>query len=132
MHVFSLIKYLSYMDWLRPLLTIVQNWHFGPSHTYRIPEQDGWSAAQIERLLRNKGIKTWGLDIVGSRIVLSTKLEQAGLAEGVLRSERIALENPADNSDRTQRSLNLDQQTHISRRNKLRREVISSMTSTTG
>ncbi len=93
--MYEAIKYLSYMDWLRPLLTVAQNWYFGPSHTYRIPEQEGWSAAGIERLLRGKGVKTWGLDIVGSLIVLSVKLEQAGLVEIVLRSAGVAIENPA-------------------------------------
>lgn len=97
----TVIKYLSYMDWLRPLLTVLQNFLNGPSHTFLLPEQEGWSAAEIERRLRKKGIKTWGLDIVGNTITISTRLAQAGLAESILRQERIVVENPTESAPRS-------------------------------
>lgn len=92
----EIVKILSYMDWLRPLLTIAQNQVNGPSHTFLIPDDCGWSPKRVESHLRSKGIKTWGLDVYRDRIMLSTTSEQATLVQHLLKQQGIAVENPVN------------------------------------
>jgi hypothetical protein len=92
----EIVKILSYMDWLRPLLTVAQNQANGPSHTFLIPDDCGWSPKQVESHLRKKGIKTWGLDVYRDQIMLSTTSEQATLVQHLLKQQGIAVENPVD------------------------------------
>jgi len=92
----EIVKILSYMDWLRPLLTVAQNQAKGPSHTFLIPDDCGWSPKQVESHLRKKGIKTWGLDVYRDQIMLSTTSEQATLVQHLLKQQGIAVENPVE------------------------------------
>ncbi len=92
----ELVKILSYMDWLRPLVTIAQNKTNGPSHTFLIPDDCGWSPKQVESHLREKGIKTWGLDVYRDSIMLSATAKQAALVQHLLEKQGIAVENPVE------------------------------------
>ena len=100
----EIVKILSYMDWLRPLLTVAQNQANGPSHTFLIPDDCGWSPKQVESHLRKKGIKTWGLDVYRDQIMLSTTSEQATLVQHLLKQQGIAVENPVDAPSANRRS----------------------------
>jgi hypothetical protein len=82
----------SYLDWITPLTAFFRDWAHRPSHTFLIPEDCGWSALEIQRMLRLHGIKTWGLMIVKGSIMISMRYAQAHWAQYLLRKEEIPIE----------------------------------------
>ena len=92
----ELVKILSYMDWMRPLLTVYQNRKNGPSHTFLISDDCGWSPKQVEHYLRDRGLKTWGLDVFRNSIMLSTTRQQASLMQQLLAAQGITVDNPVE------------------------------------
>jgi hypothetical protein len=104
-----LIEIGSYFDWITPLVAYLKDWANGPAHTFGIPENCGWSAFEIQRLLRQNGVKTWGVMIVKGTIIVSMRLAQAHWAQYLLERERIPIEagllegRPVSQSQRTTR-----------------------------
>jgi hypothetical protein len=86
------LEFGSYLDWLTPLVAFVKDWINRPSHTFLIPENCGWSALDVQRVLRRHGIRTWGLMIVKSSILISMRLAQAHWAQYLLEREGIPIE----------------------------------------
>ena len=72
-------------DWVRPLWAFICDWRFGPGTSFLVPYGAGWSGREIERLLRGRGIRTWGLMIVGDTIIFEVARKQARHAAVVLR-----------------------------------------------
>jgi hypothetical protein len=92
-------------DWISPTLRIFMNIAHGPSHTLMIPQSCGRTGAEIARLLRKHGIKTWGHMIVKDTFMISVKRKQARWAEYVLTRAGIPLgygsvRGPSGSTDR--------------------------------
>lgn len=81
----TLLRIGSAPDWVRPLWAIVQGLRHGPSATFFVPRACGYSARQVEGLLKRHGVVTWGLMIVDDCIVLEVKRRQIGQAAFALR-----------------------------------------------
>jgi hypothetical protein len=81
----QLLKLGMVFDWIRPVAALVQNLVNGPSHVFAIPEQAGWSGADIERLLARYGISIWGRMVINGCLVFSVRQAQARWAEYVLQ-----------------------------------------------
>ena len=84
---------LSIFDWVTPTVAILEDIAEGgplnlDAWTFYIPYEKavskGWSAVDIEELLRQYGIKTWGGLARFGEFLFSVKLEQAAWAEYVL------------------------------------------------
>lgn len=88
----KLLEIGTVFDWISPLLAELQDITNGPSHTFLIPEDCGWSGREIEQLLRQHGVKTWGLMIIDQMIMITTRLTQARWAQYLLSRERIPIE----------------------------------------
>jgi len=88
----SLLHLMASFDLIGPTLAIVQNIANGPSHTFLIPENCGWSGRQIEHMLRSHGIKTWGLMIIDRKLRITVRLAQARWAQYLLDREGIPVE----------------------------------------
>lgn len=91
----DILHLLASFDLISPICAILQNIANGPSHTFLIPEDCGWSGYQIDNLLKSYGIKTWGLMIVNRLIMVSVRLPQARWAQYLLRREKIPIANGA-------------------------------------
>jgi hypothetical protein len=95
MEVCMLSKFLEFgtvFDWISPLVAMMQDIANGPSHTFFIPENCGWSGREIEHLLRRHGVATWGLMIVDHLIMLTVREAQAHWAQYLLEREGIPIE----------------------------------------
>jgi hypothetical protein len=68
-------------DWITPLVTIVRNYRNRPSVGYNVPVDGGWSAYAVSGLLKEYGIKHWGLCIFQDTIMFRLRLGQAEFAQ---------------------------------------------------
>lgn len=88
----ELLELGTMFDWISPVLSFGQDLANGPSHTFMIPQDCGWTGGEIAGLLRKRGIKTWGHMIVNGQIMITVRetqyefaqylLDQAGLVTG--------------------------------------------------
>jgi hypothetical protein len=80
----ELLELGTMFDWISPVLSIGQDIANGPSHTFLIPQECGWTGGEIAGLLRERGIKTWGHMIVNGRIMITVKKSQYEFARHLL------------------------------------------------
>ncbi len=74
----------TYFDWISPTLAMAQDVANGPSHTFLIPVQCGWTGREISNGLRDHGIKTWGHMIVNGHFMITVRDDDAGLAHRLM------------------------------------------------
>ena len=89
----ELLQLGTTFDWISPTLSVAQDLANGPSYTFLIPQDCGWTGHEIARLLRRRGVKTWGHMIVNGRFMITVHkpqaefarylLQQAGLPSGI-------------------------------------------------
>ena len=100
----------STFDWISPVLASAQDIVNGPSHTFLIPDQCGWSGYGIRDLLHCSGVQTWGLMIISDTLMVSVPKDRSSWAFTVLSRNGIPVENPPEPSkvssepDRTRQS----------------------------
>lgn len=76
----TFLKTGSSFDWLTPLWAFLQDLHYGRPHQINIRYDTGWSANKITRMLKGKGIRIWGVMVVGSTITFTVRKPQARYA----------------------------------------------------
>ncbi len=81
----ELLELGTIFDWISPTLSIAQDLANGPSHTFLIPQDCGWTGMEIANLLRRRGIKTWGHMIVNSTFMITVRQPQAEFAHYLLQ-----------------------------------------------
>lgn len=74
----------TYFDWISPTLAMAQDVANGPSHTFLIPVQCGWTGREISNGLRDQGIKTWGHMIVNGHFMITVREDDAESAHHLL------------------------------------------------
>jgi hypothetical protein len=94
-------EFLSIFDWITPTIGFVETFINDPtplqtnSWTFFVPYdqslQSGWNAMDIEQLLGQHGIKTWGGQITDGEFFLNVKREQAQWAEYLLLKNGVPL-----------------------------------------
>lgn len=97
----QIFEFLSIFDWITPTIGFVETFVNDPtllqsnSWTFFVPYdqslKSGWNAVDIEHLLQQNGIKTWGGQITNGEFFLSVKSEQAQWAEYLLLRHGIPL-----------------------------------------
>ena len=87
----------SIFDWITPLVAFAHDAVNGPQHTLFIDRACGWSARQIEKMLRDHGVRTWGLMIVNDQIMITMRRSQARWADYLVQREGLPLLNPLTN-----------------------------------
>ena len=94
----------STFDWISPLVGVVGDLMNGPGHTFLIPWQScPMSGYEVQGLLRKRGIKTWGLQIVANTLMVSVRLAQARYAQHILEQAGVTIENPLPDAPQRQR-----------------------------
>ena len=81
----KLLEFGTVFDWISPTLAIAQDLAYGPSHTFMIPAECGWSGREIANLLQQRGIKTWGHMIINGTIMISVRQTQTEFARYLLQ-----------------------------------------------
>ena len=79
-------------DWVTPLIAFVQDIVAGPSFTFLVPADCGWSGREIGRLLKRHGVRVWGMMIVSNTLMFSARKAQAQWAQYFLQREGIPIE----------------------------------------
>lgn len=77
----KILKYGSMFDWITPIFTWIQDFRNHPSVGYNIDVNGGWSALAIGRLMKESGVKIWGLTIFGDIITFRVRVSQARYAQ---------------------------------------------------
>lgn len=96
----SILGIASTFDWISPVAAFVGDVMNGPSHTFLIP----WASCplngrEIGRLLRNRGVRYWGMMIVSGTLMVSVRLNQARWAQYLLDQAGVPIENPLPASE---------------------------------
>ncbi len=99
----ELFEFFSIFDWITPLKGLWEDIINDPTllqsntWTFFIPYnqalKNGWNCRDIEKLMKDYGIKTWGSQITCGELFFSVKLEQAQWAEYLLLREGVPI-NP--------------------------------------
>ena len=82
-------------DLISPVLAIIGNVMNGPSYTFLIPHEFcPVSGHDVGRILRKRGVKSWGRMIVSGTLMVSVRLEKARWAQQILEQAGVPIENP--------------------------------------
>jgi hypothetical protein len=118
----KLLEYGSVFDWISPTLSIAQDLAYGPSHTFLIPADCGFSGREIANLLHQRGIKTWGHMIVNNTFMITVRETQTEFARYLLRRAGLPVDAGPDQSSRP-RSRKGDPRSHSYGLGDLLREI---------
>jgi hypothetical protein len=81
-------------DWITPLASILGDVMNGPSHTFLIPYGSSpLSGREIGWMLGKRGVKCWGLMVVGGTLMVSVRLSPARWAQHLLEQAGVPIEN---------------------------------------
>lgn len=89
----TLVKVGSTLDWITPTLAFIQDICNGPAVHVACPCGQGWSANQIAEMLKQAGVKVWGLMVAGDHITFSVREAQARYALYWLERHGLAYES---------------------------------------
>ncbi len=108
----KLFEVLSIFDWITPTVALIEDvaegGPFNPdAWTFFVPYDRaigrGWSAAHIENLLTQHGIKTWGGLVHFGEYFFKVNLEQAAWAEYILANHGIPLQKKSQGAPPSRR-----------------------------
>lgn len=71
------IKVMATWDWVTPVWSWVQDWHYRPSTGFFMPYDCGRSAWEIVRFLKSKGVRVWGALVIGDEISIRVREAQS-------------------------------------------------------
>jgi hypothetical protein len=94
------VEFMTIFDWISPVMAWVQDIFNGPSYTFLVPEDSGWSGREIQGMLKRHGVRVWGLMIVNRTLMLSVRQAQARWAQYLLQRYGVPVENPLVGSHR--------------------------------
>lgn len=81
----------SAFDWITPTWAFFQDFLNGPAADFGIPAHAGYGRAEIKRLLKNHGVRVWGLmlDTGGDMLMFTVPKAQAKWAYYLLTREGV-------------------------------------------
>lgn len=90
------LEFLGCFDWISPCIAILESIANGDpfgtkSWTFYVPLDSSWSGAQIEKLLKQNGVKIWARMIHGGDLFFRVHKKQAEWAEYLLLRAGIPL-----------------------------------------
>ena len=101
----TMLGIVAATDWITPLAGFVGDFVNGPSHTFLIPYGGcPLSGRDVGRLLGKRGVRCWGLQVIGGTLMVSVRLNQARWAQHLLEQAGVPIENPLPAQDRTRRA----------------------------
>jgi hypothetical protein len=90
----TLLEIGSAFDWISPIGSLVGDVLNGPSHTFLIPiDSCGYSGRDIARMLKRRGVDSWGHMIVSGTLMISVRQTQARWAQHLLDRAGIPVEH---------------------------------------
>lgn len=97
------------LDWISPLIALVQTWRNRPSVGFRVPADIGWDTVAVQSLLSEQGIASWGFLWLDDSFIFRIRLAQARYGEYVLTRASVPYtcspyRAPSSHSDRASTS----------------------------
>lgn len=86
----DLLQFGTIFDWISPAASIAGDIANGGGHTFMLPQDCGWTGGEVDKLLRENGIKTWGQMLVCGTIMITVHPSQAGRASYLLQRSGLA------------------------------------------
>lgn len=86
-----LLAFGAAFDWISPLWAYIQDFLNGPSHTFLVPHNAGWSGREIEQLLKRHGVQVWGQMVVNGMIMFTVRQAQAQWTQYLLQRAGIPI-----------------------------------------
>ena len=87
----KILSFGASLDWITPIASILQDIAHGPSCGFGLPADAGFSGRDVERLLRAKGVKVWGLMVVDNLIIFRVRKAQAAWARYLLDQANVPI-----------------------------------------
>lgn len=90
----DLLKLATMPDWITPVMALCRDLAAGDAVMLTMEEGGEWSAREVERLLENHGIESWGwmgLPFPESGFVFSVHESQAEYAHYIMQQQGIPL-----------------------------------------
>lgn len=95
----DMLNIAAAFDWITPSVAFIQDFLHGPVSDFGIPAQAGWSRRDIKRLLKDDGVRVWGLmlNLSGDMLMFTVPKSQAKQAYSLLKEAGVPLLSaPAD------------------------------------
>jgi len=83
----------SSLDWITPTLAFILDICNGPAVHLACPSGQGWSANQVVEMLKQAGVKVWGVMVVDKQITFSVREAQGRYALYWLERNGLAYES---------------------------------------
>lgn len=90
----TLLEIGSAFDWISPIAGLVGDIANGPSYTFLIPYDCGISGREISRLLKRRGVDSWGHMVVDGSLMITVRQGQARWAQHLLDQAGVPVDNP--------------------------------------
>ncbi len=87
----EILSFGASFDWITPIASLLQDIANGPSCGFGLPADAGFSGRDVERLLRAKGVKVWGLMVVDNLIIFRVRKAQAAWAKYLLEQAKVPI-----------------------------------------
>jgi len=81
----------AYGDLITPIVSMIQDITNGPSCGFGLPRDIGLSARDVERLLRSRGVKVWGLMVIDDLIIFRVRKAQAAWTKYLLDQAKVPM-----------------------------------------
>ena len=79
-------------DWLTPLWSVILDWYYQPAASFSMPWGETYSSHEVQKMLKSKGIRSWGYLAVNDTVLFSVREPQADYTEYWLQRKGIAYE----------------------------------------
>lgn len=73
----TILKGGSSFDWISPVWAFIQDLRNGPAVGFTVPMEAGASTEQLQALLKERGVKVWGIMMVDDTILFTVRKAQA-------------------------------------------------------
>ena len=87
----TLIDIGATLDWITPLIDFIKDAKNGPRHSFFVDRYAGWSANDIERMLKQRDIEMWGIVFFRDSIAFDVKEADASRAQNILQSNNVPI-----------------------------------------
>lgn len=77
----GILRMTASWDWFTPLIIAVQNWRYRPTTGYHVPLESAVCPDDLRNFLRSKGVRVWGLIVLGDVFSIRVRVAQASYAE---------------------------------------------------
>ena len=96
----NLLEIGASFDFISPIASVIGSVAHGGGYTFTFPACE-MTPRDVEKMLRGRGVSTWGLVHVDGTTMLSVPKSDASKAYGILQAAGVPVENPPKQARRS-------------------------------